>query len=117
MREIKFRAWNGKKMLNNEDTLNLLAYSVKNVEYMQYTGLKDKNGKEIYKGDIVKVRPIGLQGCPKTLPVRAQVVWIEKDMGFDMRSKEGYSFGSFSQVHFDTAEIIGNIYQTPELLK
>ena len=67
MREIKFRVWDKtfKKMINNEywlshpsgqeDFFNIVMYRVskEQFEVMQYTGLKDKNGNEIYEGDII----------------------------------------------------------------
>lgn len=62
MREIKFRAWDNerKQIINyissiSPITHNLLNISINNHMLMQYTGLKDKNGKEIYEGDIIKI--------------------------------------------------------------
>jgi uncharacterized phage protein (TIGR01671 family) len=60
MREIKFRAWNGKNM-ENWDSLSCPSISVPELfctgdyELMQYTELKDKNGKEIYENDICRI--------------------------------------------------------------
>jgi uncharacterized phage protein (TIGR01671 family) len=65
-REIKFRAWNGKEVKQvDQITIGENTWSCENgygvsipyqpsIILMQYTGLKDKNGKEIYEGDIVK---------------------------------------------------------------
>lgn len=60
-REIKFRAWNGEEMISPDYiTRDGYGYWKENSipttskELMQYTGLKDKNGKEIYEGDVIK---------------------------------------------------------------
>lgn len=128
MREIKFRAWDklNKKIVTSGLSINLdttdrvipisfsqgdLSYcrdndvsSVPNVhtdiELMQWTGLKDKNGVEIYEGDIVK-------WSNKTY----KVVWYEKIAGFVME----YNGIERPDIEFE-CEIIGNIYENPELL-
>ena len=118
MREIKFRAWDNdeKEMLQvgqiyfNSGSFwtptsapQTRDYLVRDVTLMQYTGLKDKNGKEVYEGDIL------LQsGAEKP----TQVIWDEETASFTE---------FFLDYHADfepyTAEVIGNIYENPELLE
>ncbi len=74
------------------------------VELMQYTGLKDKNGKEIYEGDILANH--------KTKQAK-QVMWNQNQAGFNV--KYWAPIKMKAQTH--TWEIIGNIYESPELME
>lgn len=107
MREIKFRAWNhltkemdyGKSVLVDFYQLN----SSYDHRLMQYTGLKDKNGVEIYEGDIVDI-----------FGTKDSVVF---SLGsFDLFNYEDeYGHGAPFQL-WDECEVIGNIYENLELL-
>jgi len=84
----------------------------------QYTGLKDKNGKEIYEGDIVKVFAFGDY---KKGYVKYNEIWGRYDIGW-MNEIEKYKnnevVGSFAFMKndYDLLEIVGNIYENPELI-
>ena len=122
MREIKFRAWHlkGKHWLptwycrpldggaledydedeNSEgDLVGSRSVICKADEYVlvQYTGLHDKNGKEIYEGDI----------CLSHGGIVAPIQWSDEDCWF---------FFACRQMVYPDLEVVGNIYENPDLL-
>lgn len=124
MREIKFRAWdkNTKIMIHWDDLVKsrisfrnfrwaLLSENSENFELMQYTGLKDKNGVEIYEGDIVETVYNG--------EVFAGVVVYDlSEVDFKVTDgKEKYGRNFQYLAGNDENEVLGNIYENPELLK
>lgn len=114
IREIKFRAWLKEAKMMVEvtkiDFANQQLYfafhsgDIKNTELMQYTGLKDKNGLEIYEGDI-RVDIINFSSGPARS--------VPKPVKWDKRGNRW----NFTQNDAEKCEIIGNIYENPELLK
>lgn len=76
---------------------------------MQYTGIKDKNGKEIYEGDILKCE--GIYGRTSFF---GEIVW--ESSSFRMHCKEKFNDFLVSWVGGNGSKIIGNIYENPELL-
>jgi len=122
MREIKFRAWREdiKMMMPSnsmQELINLSAslggmHDINSVVWMQFTGLQDKNGVDIYEGDF-------LGGSWRTLYVH----WCEHCKSFELAMHEhgcmkcsGDVFWS-DAVCADDLEVIGNVYQHPELLE
>ena len=144
MREIKFRAWNldkrkfedlsniaiapedGKLLRANET--DEFIYETGAFELMQYTGLKDKNGKEIYEGDIVKFHAFieggGLSGSHETdYNGKGIIEYRDDGMCFVINAKSPYENKNIDWLVQDTSnfgeecfEVIGNIYENPELL-
>jgi uncharacterized phage protein (TIGR01671 family) len=115
MRELKFRTWNGKMSypIDNifpEDSLikDLRNYKSGNVIIQQYTGLLDKNGKEIYEGDIVK-----LFNDSDELYEVVYNCFDNDILGFLLESYGGRGDWFDSRKR----EVIGNIYENSELLK
>ena len=120
-RIIKFRAWNKKERIielvcgivwddfatDKIQDLNIGASyhdSIDGFELMQYTGLKDKNGKEIWEGDIVDApdhcgKEVVIYGPPNFAGAWCVGAWL---------------LGTIDDTDI---EIIGNIYENPELLK
>lgn len=136
MKKIKFRAWD--KELNimsyaNDGLLVMflgedicVAYDspagdgVVNIyELMQYTGIKDKNEKEIYEGDIVKFldEEVTYSDCRYDYDEfinTGRVIFNDKLMGWDItnRNMDLEEIWHYSEY----IEVIGNIYENPELL-
>lgn len=125
MREIKFRAWDGKNRWFNSFTVSAYGkinkneparewHSWKNEDWilMQFTGLKDKHGEEIYEGDIIT----GKAGLADK-PFFAAVTWDQEEIvGYRCKFvRDGLSYNYYLCGWYEY-EILGNIYQNPELL-
>ncbi len=119
MRTIKFRAWDAEyKEFTHWDKIkkyrNLQKLmSLHHMKIMQYTGLADMNDKEIYEGDIVKLK-YGIIPLTEIL----EVVWSNDYCSWWFKNicQDKHSGGAGMEYQ-DDIEIIGNIYQNPELLK
>jgi len=112
MREIKFRVWDKLTQSLHDDTrlcgmLNLKLQQ-ENLVYLQYTGLKDNNGVEIYEGDVLRTQGFNIK-------VEAAPV-ITTHSGHGDCSFGGVTtwFGFWG--NGSDIEVIGNIYENPELL-
>lgn len=119
-RIIKFRAWDGKRMTTSGIMFNTSTGCLEvptvgsfggdmTIPYflMQFTGLKDKNGIDIYEGDIVSFDDYGTK--------QADVIWLNRASAFVLNTS------SYGKAHTKLRgrgklEVIGNIYQNPELL-
>lgn len=120
MRTIKFRAWDKvKKEIVRVETIFSEEIDVRNekkkgwfiekdYEKMQFTGLFDKNGKEIYEGDI-----IALQGVDD-----------DKCYFYEIRQEKSGAWMGCNELYWDLKsddfiklEVVGNIHENPELLK
>lgn len=128
MREIKFRAWSRNEMSEPFTLLQAVEDEVYRTDqpiFLQYTGLKDRNGVEIYEGDLVEVT----QGNYKW---RYKIVWNDYFCEIEAKTywRNFYNDDDGNYVFEDTftdegeanlpsaskGEVIGNIYENSDLL-
>lgn len=120
--EIKFRAWHeNQKCWWYFDLTDLMIGRREIIEAKmhlvhkgRFTGLKDKNGKEIYESDLLLHR----SGEDMTVDIFMEVVWDEDAGGWGLRIKSQPKWADYLEKQFASeCEIIGNIYENRELLK
>lgn len=127
-REIKFRFWGDFGALNEDsdkcekemlygdefcffsnEPIDVL-FADKTIVVMQFTGLKDKNGKEIYEGDVLKIN------LYDDLEWNTKVRFRNGGFCIDVEGEE-YNVTLIGFLNDEaSAEIIGNLYENPELL-
>jgi len=125
-REIKFRAWDGEKMVSVNDIVfsgkEPKAYwrenSVTETSSIinQFTGLHDKNGKEIYEGDILKWK-CSKSGSNKVKVHLVTIEWCRHHYQLTIYDNKEKWATQKSFWNASDRELIGNIYENPELLK
>lgn len=145
MREIRFRAWDKEEKFMLQDIQSMYDGSCNHKEteerygwiscfdsfidddnyvVMQYTGLKDKNGTEIYEGDIVHYKSTIDQFGFLLTHEQTGVIGVNKGMtGFTGKNTQTYKDevnthdSKFLFLSPDIYEVIGNVWENPELLK
>ena len=132
-REIKFRVWSiqDKKMFSFDEAsvtgINIETYQIpllsaafadgkNNFVAQQYTGLKDKNDKEIYQGDVL-IYESEIREHEGRSTKAGEIVWYDNFCwAFRYGDKNDVWFLN-SDFDFEKCKVIGNIFENPELLK
>ena len=122
-REIKFRAFLSSKyyekpcmlsweeLLEQYDAIDMFQRDL--MTLMQYTGLHDKNGREIYEGDIIVTHPKSRYEAPKS----GVVQFGGSCPSFGYKTEDGEEYDIWSSNAYRTYEVIGNIFENQELLE
>lgn len=122
-RDIKFRAWDTQEncFVAPDKVRKVVVWGLSEgvagtlkgahtIELMQYTGLSDKNGVEIYERDYIYRYGGGLLGNPESILAAGFVVYDK--IGFKIKT----ALGLVNMFNSKELEVIGNIYSNPELL-
>ncbi len=129
MREIKFRAWD--KLNKNWVTeknwvfirLNGTIYENEfqgfiepsdRYEITQFTGLRDKNGKDIYEGDVLENKVTFSDGV--VWSTKQRVIWYAEQATFGLVPAKPMTYSDLNQEKLNRYEVIGNIYESPDLM-
>ncbi|WP_367766484.1 YopX family protein [Lacticaseibacillus paracasei] len=127
-REIKFRAYSshnhkmypvsdiewdidGRIWVTADDGKNGIELIDEEAHLMQYTGLNDKNGREIYEGDIIVTHPKSKYEAPNS----GVVQYGGSRPMFGYKTEDGEEYEIWSSNAYRTYEVIGNIFENPEL--
>ena len=127
MREIKFRAWDNEvkrieswemlKNCNKDWLIDLIDGVFKDdYELMQFTGLKDKNGKEIYEGDIVKFKVTDLEKDKDNFII-TECIFLNGRFSMNEIQRDEKDAVCYYYFEDEIVEVIGNKFENPELLK
>lgn len=129
MREINFRGWDGKEIIENwfqiekssggkgvlvPKTMNRMVINI-----MQYTGLKDRNNKKIYEGDLVNYWQEDKEQAPYNIQYVAFELgsFVLKNIGDRVGSGTGGSMWQNKEFVRKECKVIGNIYENPKIIK
>lgn len=120
----RFRAWDNQKnkWATNNDVqgstglefgvndyfINIAGERMARWSFMQFTGLKDKNGKPIFEGDLIRIQEEG-----EIMEIR----WSQRFASFVIK-REGWTFSHYfgEAVEPEDVEVISNIFESPELI-
>lgn len=132
-REIKFRVFDGSDYMSSpftfQDIFEGKIQFTQDCPLMQFTGLHDKNGNEIYEGDIVSMHQFLFDGnevekeCKGVIGYMLAEFSLKQIHSAYLEEYTGYKAGeyetplcNFYGLHEESFEVIGNIYESPELI-
>ena len=102
----------GEVIARDADRVNEISLTY--YELMQFTGLRDKNGKEIYEGDVVRLEPAAYHDLKTTV---GEIVWDLSDARFVISEIGSPHIFSVTKTYAHWLEVLGNKYEHPELFK
>ena len=131
MREIKFRAWSsGRKEMAEVENINFkgnavyliskylrLVANLDETELMQFTGLQDENGVDIYEGDIINLSYEYFDGHFRDNEIVGKVYFEDSSFRMSYKKYDEIREWRIDEPEILSIEVIGNIYENPELLE